>query len=359
MDEILKNLEKIQLNILSFIEKETSSDDDFQEFNDLDLPNKDQYTEEILYLINGISVNHHRTPTFYPKIFKILIQFKDQIKNNYSTRDILKIFKDKNILLFLLKEGILTKENVDDKIFIENIEKYSNFNENEGPICEIIRKDSINEFISYIEQENIDLSSKIETSEFETNQFLIKNKPSLIEYSAFFGSINIFKYLIGKEKEISGSIWIYAIHGHNFEIIKLLEANNIKPKKDNYRNCLIESIKCHHIEMSYYLHKKYNCKQSENENIDDYDDYDDEEEDFNKMDLISVSLKSRNYCFCGKQIITKIESIYYLCKYNYSLLVENYDIKKDDYIYINAATISIFYFLNTVFKFSMIYIIQK
>ncbi|KAK8835990.1 hypothetical protein M9Y10_040187 [Tritrichomonas musculus] len=341
MFEILKNLEKIQLNILSFIEKETISDDDFQVFNDLDLPNKDQYTEEILYLINGISVNHHRTPTFYPKIFKILIQFKDQIKNNYSTRDILKIFKDKNILLFLLKEGILTKENVDDKIFIENIEKYSNFNENEGPICEIIRKDSIDEFISYIEQENIDLSSKIETSEFETNQFLIKNKPSLIEYSAFFGSINIFKYLIGKEKEISGSIWIYAIHGHNFEIIKLLEANNIKPKKDNYRNCLIESIKCHHIEMSNYINEKYINDETE----DGYSaSIDDTQNDLRIMDLISASLKSRNYCFYRKQVTMKIASIYYLCKYNYSLLVENYDIKKDEYIYINAATVSIFYF---------------
>ena len=39
MFEILKNLEKIQLNILSFIEKETILDDDFQVFNDQQLYN--------------------------------------------------------------------------------------------------------------------------------------------------------------------------------------------------------------------------------------------------------------------------------------------------------------------------------
>lgn len=64
--------------------------------------------------------------------------------------------------------------------------------ENESNICELIRNDSIDQFIEYANQSNFLLSSTVPSSIFETNHFLLQNEPSLIEYAAFFGSIQFF-----------------------------------------------------------------------------------------------------------------------------------------------------------------------
>ena len=75
---------------------------------------------------------------------------------------------------------------------------------------------------------------------FETNRFLINKTPKLIEYAAFFGSIQIFNYLITNNAEIKPSMWLYAIHGKNAEIIHLIEENQIRPQDGSYNECLIE-----------------------------------------------------------------------------------------------------------------------
>ena len=68
--------------------------------------------------------------------------------------------------------------------------------ENESYICKVIRDDNVVEFITYVNQNSISLNSNIRTSIYETNSFLLKAyNLSLIEYAAFFGSIQIFQYL--------------------------------------------------------------------------------------------------------------------------------------------------------------------
>ena len=89
---------------------------------------------------------------------------------------------------------------------------------------------------------NYYLDSKIEQSIYETNSFLlknsienpekqmykylnhkrlkIKNEISLIEYAAFYGSIQIFQYLRMNNASLNKSLWLYAIHGQNAEIGK-------------------------------------------------------------------------------------------------------------------------------------------
>lgn len=42
---------------------------------------------------------------------------------------------------------------------------------------------------------NLSLHLKIKKSVFESNSFLLDIEPTLIEYAAFFGSIQIFRYL--------------------------------------------------------------------------------------------------------------------------------------------------------------------
>lgn len=84
--------------------------------------------------------------------------------------------------------------------------------ENDSYLCQLIRDDLVDDFIVYINKNNLSLFRKIEPSIFETNLFLIQKKPSLIEYATFYGSVQIFQYLRFSEVELDSSLWFYAIH---------------------------------------------------------------------------------------------------------------------------------------------------
>ena len=61
-----------------------------------------------------------------------------------------------------------------------------------------------------------------------------RKKITLIEYAAFFGSIQIFNYLKLNKISLTPSLWKYAIHGNNAEIIQILEENHFQlPQKKN------------------------------------------------------------------------------------------------------------------------------
>lgn len=119
----------------------------------------------------------------------------------------------------------------------------------------------------------MNLSSLIPFSKYESSPFLIddkyrempqidlmkpyQSKASLIEYAAFYGSLKIFKYLRIKDVNFSPSIWLYAIHSNNPDIIHILEEDEINPPDGNYEKCFIEALKCHHIKVANYLLNEY------------------------------------------------------------------------------------------------------
>ena len=111
--------------------------------------------------------------------------------------------------------------------WVENIKKElpTNFHElrkvgeDENFICKLIRDDNIKDFIVYVNKNNIQLNTPIKLSIFETNAFLIKKQNesqnkgiTLTEYAAFFGSIQIIKYLQMEGEKLTPSLWLYAIH---------------------------------------------------------------------------------------------------------------------------------------------------
>lgn len=67
--------------------------------------------------------------------------------------------------------------------------------ENDNIICEIIRNDSIEEFNAFLHKDYYSINSKIIFSIYETNPALMNDEINLIEYAAFYGSAQIFKYL--------------------------------------------------------------------------------------------------------------------------------------------------------------------
>ena len=286
-------MKSIQLYLFKYLSKENITEEDYQDL--IRYLNDEQILEtrcnlySFLHLIDQISNNYHRHPSFFDFFDKIIFDIKDTIAHFFTNIEIFYIFRrNKRLLLVLFENHILIP---DDSIFsIISSEKYQSkfypeyfspefkefnsnkltiadfeqFNtkrkigENDHQICELIRKDDIVEFIVFINKMNLSLSNSIKPSEYETNSFLLKNTPSLIEYAAFFGSIRIFQYLQKNGVNLESSLWLYSIHGLNPEIIQILEENKIMPNDINlYQNCLIESIKCHNNDITNYIQNNF------------------------------------------------------------------------------------------------------
>ena len=357
LSAVLQHLEinkNIQRKILEFLEHDSDTEENYQNLIQLIEENKikeDEFKlQELLHLISIISSHHHRGLNFFSKIERILLNFTKEIKQSLSNSEIFHIFhNNKRIILFLIEENIIipNKQIVKQKEYDISFLSYfcTNFNklynkyilqaidlevkkigklkidvfdqkrktgENDNYICQLIRNDSVEEFITYVNKNDYFLSSKVEDSIFETNQFLIENKPLLIEYSAFFGSTQIFKYLYLNGCKLTPSLWIYSIHGNDPEIINILEENEIKPQDESYIECYNESIKCHHIDMTEYILKKILDNKSENDLV-----------------QISKSIKYYNFIYFPKDI-NCIFAFQKFCRYNYytfvKFLIENKNI---------------------------------
>lgn len=348
LHEYLKKMKNIQKNILEFIERDSISIDDLNiYFNYLKQKENLNYLKEVLHLISKITKNHQSTTRFYEKIEQILQIFKDEICENFTIQQILNYFIDnKRIILFLFNSGIILPDQTIASIFSnskylerkylhffypeistflspkmsDEIKKEieTNYNseqflklrekgENDSYICQLIRDDLNDDFISYVSHSNYQLTEAIEPSIFETNSLLIKNKPTLIEYSAFFGSIHIFKYLFLNKVELNPSLWLYAIHGGSSGIIHILEDCEMNIPDDYFQSYLIEAIKCHHNQLANYFETNLNRTQIS---------IDSEKVVFRK------SLQFFNYKFLPHEIGQFEELFDDLCKNDYLLLVD-------------------------------------
>ena len=381
-------------------------DDDDYNVNEISYQNlqnlfEDQKIRENVHdlnLINEIANDHHRYPNFFSKIDKLLLLFKEEIKQNFKNIDIFHIFQNnRRILLFLIQNEILyidqevfnqminyyrydmseeyvryftpeLKKQLDTKKVIYDSEKPLNFledlpenfeekrqiGENDNELCEIIRNDQIENFIKLVNQNNLPLESNIEYSIYETNDLLLRyHHLELIEYAAFYGSIQIFKYLLNNNVKIRQETWFCAVHSENPEIFSILEENKVvvndyleqpfhkdlelyifypfqllynkyeieyidqnyndkenendDKEKDIYSKyhliflkILVESIKCHHNDIANYLcDKLHNYELNKN------------------LYILESSLEYYNFYFIQNEIINQDSFFYFLCKFNY------------------------------------------
>ena len=359
----IESYKKMYDSILSFIENPETNDDDFQdliEIINIQLNENKQEELHFLYMIQYISNNHHRNESLFAKIFKIILYYSNQIKKTFSNIQIFDIFKkNKIILLFLFDNRIIDiDENIfqliyntfekngncysyffypeiknfldekskkdiedsflakDDNIF-ENFEQNRHKGENHSYICSLIRQDSVEEFVAYVNRNNISLNSTIVHSIFETNPFLIKKSNiSLIEYATFFGSIQIYQYLYLNNVEIPFNLLKFAIHSKNADLFHLIEYNT----KFNEISCYNESIKCHHNDMTEYIKNNfYNSIQIE--------------KDFQSNNTVSFFLKYRNFSnFPNFPNYETDDDFFYLSKYGYNILANISLIQKVKYL---------------------------
>ena len=341
-----------------------SIQDMFQDFFD-DIPNEDELLEKIIQELTkqnilqdnqkivsflrfiSISTNHyHRYPTFFNKITSFLLKIKDQIHEHLTNFELFMIFKkNKLLLLYLFKEKIIIPdEEISTQIMFEKYQNksypqffwpefksfFSEFHndkiskelkgknlddnsfeqrrkigQNDHYICQLIRDDSIENFIAHINRLNIPVTGEIDRSIFETNPLFLKKRPTLIEYALFYGSIRIVTYLIQNGVTLNSSDWLYAIHSNNPEIIELFEARKIEPPLfELKKNILKESIKCYHNKITQYIIENY-YGEKETEKLNDiylnsikYYNYSFYPNDFTKCNLFSL-IELKNATLCG------------------------------------------------------------
>ena len=359
MESYIECKKKLYDVILEFLEE---SEEKSQQFEKLCTNLRNCRVEEdreemtqFLLTIKSISDHHHRNAHFIQKLRQILQHYKEQIKQTLSNDKIFHIFESNKLILhFLLTNDIICiSENIynymvnetepngncychffypelerfkgEEKMkevkkdllslsptIFENFEEKRQEGENDSYICSLIRNDSVEDFITYIIKKSISPSSQIPSSIFETNSFLNNNKStSLIEYSAFFGSIQIFRFLLMNQVELKPSLWLYSIHSKNADLIHLIESNRIalpESKYGIYSTCLIESIKCHHNDFSVYIQDSLMSQQET-------------ESKQTKELLLMKSLKYHNYFYFQTDQI-KEQGLLSLCFYNYYKIVD-------------------------------------
>lgn len=357
IQQYLRKMKLIHENILQYLEKEDDENEDFQNLiNYLDNQqiNKKVYKlKAILNIISKIADHHYRYPILFDKIFKIIKNYKKTITKLIPKPDIFNIFSEnKSIILFLFEEKIIEPnqkianlfqtdefknkffphfflnelnpffdENYVKKINFETLKLFENreFKEiksdtfekkrkigfNDEIICQIIREDSVEKLKYHLKKFHIPPSFVIKPFLFETNLFLTGKKVSLIEYAAFYGSFQIFKFLNENHIELTPQLWLFAIHGNNIDLIQYLEKNNVQPPNGSFENCLKEAIKCHHIDVANYIIE--NLLQN---NVDE-------------KNVFEMCLQFFDFAICPDSLDDTFDMFYNFCKYDYFEIVNS------------------------------------
>ncbi|KAK8870314.1 hypothetical protein M9Y10_008192 [Tritrichomonas musculus] len=371
LKEEIEKMKRVQNFLLEYVKDDLNAEENYENFikiiKDYKINADQNEFKLILRLINTIGNNHQRANNFTSKIERILLFFEYDILKHFRNFEIFQLFwNNKRILLFLLQEKILKideyiaslitsddyiklnyaeyfspeiKEFLTDEFiqkhcdkntklkdenFIKKIKKEKNDKfyekrkegENDNFLCYLIRTNNAKEYGIYMNRQNMSFDISIEESIFETNQFLIEqNKISLNEYAAFFGSLEIIKYNeINEGIKATSSMWNYAIHSRNAELIQYLEDKKVSPSSsDRFETILKESIKCHHNDVSTYIINNLIEEEDLNYSI---------KNNFND-NLYYSAVRYDNYCFFPENIKYK-NMLFYACMFDYFKIVKLY-----------------------------------
>ena len=302
--EYLDKMMEVQNLFLTFLDDENINQNNLivliNYIDDQRIRQDKHHLTSFLHLFSSIVDYHHRTINFYDKSFQIILFLKDDLKRNYSNLEIFNFFRNNcRIILFLIEEKIIyvdylitsmclnftfndyiQKKTFSSKYYYlfpeikpfldkncevyldsqtqEDIKEQRKVEYADNYILQLVQTDLIDEFISYINKTNFKLNDEIKKSLLETNIFLSNiNSLKLIDYAAFFGSVQIFKYLISRNCEMTPKLMLFAIHGRKPEIIHIIEEKNIIQDEKIYKDCLKFAIRCHHNELAHYILENY------------------------------------------------------------------------------------------------------
>lgn len=363
-EDYIEQKRKLQTTLLDFIDDLDNSTENYKKLMEIienqQIRQNKKELLQFLLLLSNITNYHHRNSNFIQSIEQIITSLSKEIKDNFED-ELYERYQDNKLFLYLLsKTKLLTfNQNISRQIdkkdanfrdyfsleigpFLnrsiytpKDIDELRSTGENRSNISKLIRTDSVEEFIQLINKNSISVNDKIAHSNFETNPLLYSKEPKLIQYAAFFGSIQIFKYLQLSGAELDPDLWIYVVHSKSGELIHLLEEIGIDPPNKSYESCLEEAIKCHHNDIANYilanlLNKKvvnYDLRKNITQNPVNYGFL------YHNYEYIPPDFGENNH-------------IYYAIKYGYYTVVDL--LLKNDYFDLNTR-IDIFYITSHLF----------
>lgn len=269
IQEYANEMCQIQSSLLTYLDEE---DEDNNNYNSLiKTIEKSKILESKIKvksfyrMLFSIFNDHNRSNDFLSKIDKIILKYKPDLYKYYDQDKLFCLFNENKLFALTLfgedfSSGHLDSE-ISKKLYLKNddnytqeqFETYIQNGENEEYMCELMRRDDVDNFIQYIEKVNKSKQSRVYHTQYESHMYLIKNNLSLIEYSSFFGSNEIFTYLQLNQVDLPPELWLTVIHGRNNDLIHSLEGLKVSPPNDTYQTCINEAILCHHNEYVEYI----------------------------------------------------------------------------------------------------------
>lgn len=244
---------------------------------------------EFSKLITTIQIALFARHTFYDSYEKLIVELLPYIKRFFNSDEIYYFSILNQIKLFFYRNGLISIDTIIEKaqihksvsylfsyeIYQERINDFNNFFKskesflsevgfsdfesflefrekwtNNNPVTVLIREDDADKLQEYIAKTNLDYDHEIPYSLFEDLSCFFKKKdmPKMIDYAAFYGSINVFKYLMMNNSKVTEKTMEYAVYGGSYEIIHILENLNCPTS-----NALEASIRIHNNELYDYF----------------------------------------------------------------------------------------------------------
>lgn len=201
-----------------------------------------------LRLLRNIAINHNNGNNFNEKLSHLMIKLKPILDKLENT-------EIKEEYEFIIKYSS------------ENQNNNQKINEVEQTLIELIKKDSVSEFMKFIDDYDFSTDATIDFSKYDKR--IKADNYSIISYCAFLGSIQLFRYLLLNKVSVDPvQICYCAIYSLNYEIIHSLEEYNYLTLDQPFYISLIKAaIKMHHNEIANYLIEKKsgidNCNSKE------------------------------------------------------------------------------------------------
>ncbi|OHS95329.1 hypothetical protein TRFO_38564 [Tritrichomonas foetus] len=230
----------------------------------------DKNLSTLLFLMGSVTSKRPRNSNLYKKI---LIDFKESIQSHFPCRLIICYLGNPYFfptLVDILYENDFYSKEIVSRL-IENhplfsvCKSFHNKKEKEGEISyesnivNMTINDNISEFLNTVASSNLNLFQKF----FDQGN---ENR-SLIEISAQYASINVFKYLwlqIGSDmtEELLKSVYQMAVYGGNYEIIHICEEKIHFAELSDFdqENIMFSAIKGNYKEIIHYLIDQHSIK---------------------------------------------------------------------------------------------------
>jgi hypothetical protein len=118
-------------------------------------------------------------------------------------------------------------------------------------LAQCIDEDDVDGAQTFVTLNFLDVNQGVPVSPFQLREFVgVPLNPSLLEYSALFGSLRCFKYFLMAGAKLTGSVGYCAIVGKNSEIIRLCEQRDCL-KMDI--TSLLLAIQCHRFSVFMWM----------------------------------------------------------------------------------------------------------